>query len=146
MNFQIIINADKVLCIIFVMIDVLLYKGCVLVGFLLCYYLFRLIIATIKRKKFKNALIGFMGIILAIIIMSFIGSVWNEEMKKNTIEYYNSSKITKGTEEKEIAAFNLSRTARIYFENDEKFVSIYLFNFTKFIYDGKGNWEEIERD
>ena len=142
----ILVNEYQVIFLLAIIIDVFVNKGIAYSGFLLIYYFIVLLISIIKRKKFKISLINFLLPLFLTANVIFLADIWNEEMKKNTIEYYNSSKLTTGTEEKEITAFNLSRTARIYFENDQKFVSIYLFNFTKFIYDGKGNWEEIERD
>ena len=112
--------------------------------FLLFYYFIVLLISIIKRKNFKNSLIKFLSIVFLIIFSAFIAHIWNEEIKKKTVIYYNNSNLTKGYEEEKISAYNMSRQVKLYFENNKKVAAVYLFNFRKFTYDNENKWKEID--
>ena len=72
--------------------------------------------------------------------------MWNEEIKKKTIMYYNSSTLLKGHEEKKITAYKISTTVSLDIRNNKKVASGYLFNFKSFTYDDENEWQITERD
>lgn len=127
-----------------IILDFFIYKGFIFTIFLLFYYFIVLLISIIKRKNFKNSLIKFLSIVFLIIFSAFIAHMWNEEIKKKTVIYYNNSNLTKGYEEEKISAYNMSRQVKLYFENNKKVAAVYLFNFRKFTYDNENKWKEVD--
>ena len=119
----------------------LLIKGLHLHGF---YYFIILLLSIIKRKKIKISLIKFLIPLFLIMNITFLTDIWDEEMKKNIVNYYNNSTLIKGIEEKEITAYNMSRQVILYVENNKKVASVFLFNFKKFHYDDENKWKEVD--
>ena len=111
---------------------------------ILLFYYF--IIIYYKKKKIKISLIKFLIPLFLIMNITFLTDIWDEEIKKKTIMYYNNSSLINGREEKEITVYNISTTVSLHVRNNKKVVSGYLFNFKRFTYDDENKWQETERD
>lgn len=145
MSSKIAVFFDKyqLIFLIAAIIDFFLFKGTIFSGVLFFYYLLNLIVSYVKKRNVKKIAIKFIISFFSIILISFLGDIWNNEIKEKTVIYYNQSNLKSGYEQKEVIAFNTSRLATLYFENNNKTVSIILFNFKKVTYDNENKWREL---
>ncbi len=140
------INEYSLILLLAIIIDVFINKGFAFTWILLFYYFIILLLSIIKRKKIKISLIKFLIPLFLIMNITFLTDIWDEEIKKKTIMYYNNSSLINGHEEKKITAYNISTTVSLSIRNNKKVAYGYLFNFKSFTYDDENKWQETERD